>query len=118
MRARRSRGLSAWPRCAASGRPSLLFLAIIGGIYLGVVTPTEAAAAGAFLTGLIGVTHRRLNGAAIMAFLGRALRTTVAIFTILIGALLFGYFLAITQTPQKLTAFWWRWISAATARSR
>ena len=29
----------------------LLFLAIIGGIYLGIVTPTEAAAAGAFLTG-------------------------------------------------------------------
>ena len=37
----------------------LLFIAIIGGIYLGVVTPTEAAAAGAFLTGLIGVVRRR-----------------------------------------------------------
>jgi tripartite ATP-independent transporter DctM subunit len=83
----------------------LLFIAIIGGIYLGVVTPTEAAAAGAFLTGLISVVRRRLNGAAIMACLVEALRTTVAIFTILIGALLFGYFLAITQTPQKLTSF-------------
>ena len=40
-----------------------------------------------------------------MACLVEALRTTVAIFTILIGALLFGYFLAITQTPQKITAF-------------
>ena len=40
-----------------------------------------------------------------MACLVEALRTTVAIFTILIGALLFGYFLAITQTPQKLTSF-------------
>jgi tripartite ATP-independent transporter DctM subunit len=83
----------------------LLFCAIIGGIYLGVVTPTEAAAAGAFLTGLIGVLRRRLGGAAIMACLIEALRTSVAIFTILIGALLFGYFLAITQTPQKLTSF-------------
>ena len=32
-------------------------------------------------------------------------RTTAAVFTILIGALLFGYFLTITQTPQNVTAF-------------
>lgn len=83
----------------------LLFLAIIGGIYTGVVTPTEAAAAGAFLTALIGVVRRRLDRHAIMLSLIEALRTSVAIFTILIGALLFGYFLAITQTPQKITAF-------------
>jgi C4-dicarboxylate transporter, DctM subunit len=99
----------AWPERVASLRGTwavgLLFIAIIGGIYLGVVTPTEAAAAGAFLTGLIGVVRRRLSGAAIMACLVEALRTTVAIFTILIGALLFGYFLAITQTPQKITSF-------------
>ena len=99
----------AWPERLASLRGTwaalLLFIAIIGGIYLGIVTPTEAAAAGAFLTGLIGVVRRRLGGAAIMACLVEALRTTVAIFTILIGALLFGYFLAITQTPQKITSF-------------
>ena len=99
----------AWPERFASLRGTwaalLLFIAIIGGIYLGMVTPTEAAAAGAFLTGLIGVLRRRLGGAAIMACLVEALRTTVAIFTILIGALLFGYFLAITQTPQKITSF-------------
>jgi C4-dicarboxylate transporter DctM subunit len=99
----------AWPERFASLRGIwavlLLFIAIIGGIYLGIVTPTEAAAAGAFLTGLIGVLRRRLGGAALMACLVEALRTTVAIFTILIGALLFGYFLAITQTPQKITGF-------------
>jgi C4-dicarboxylate transporter DctM subunit len=83
----------------------LLFVLIIGGIYLGVVTPTEAAAAGAFLTAVIGVLRRQLDGRAILGCLIEALRTTVAIFTILIGALLFGYFLAITQTPQKLTGF-------------
>ena len=70
-----------------------------------MVTPTEAAAAGAFLTAAIGVLRRRLDGRAILGCLIEALRTTVAIFTILIGALLFGYFLAITQTPQKLTGF-------------
>ena len=99
----------AWPARLASLRGIwavlLLFVLIIGGIYVGVVTPTEAAAAGAFLTGLISVLRRRLDGAQIMACLVEALRTTVAIFTILIGALLFGYFLAITQTPQKITSF-------------
>jgi tripartite ATP-independent transporter DctM subunit len=83
----------------------LLFLAIIGGIYTGVVTPTEAAAAGACLTGLIGVLRGRLDGRALLDSLTEAVRTSVAIYTILIGALLFGYFLTITQTPQKITAF-------------
>ena len=34
-----------------------------------------------------------------------ATRTTAAVFTVLIGALLFGYFLTVTQTPQKMTMF-------------
>ncbi len=83
----------------------LLFIAIIGGIYFGVVTPTEAAAAGAFLTGLIGVLRGRLGLRELRDSLVEALRTSVAIYTILIGAMLFGYFLAVTQTPQKVTAF-------------
>ncbi len=82
----------------------LLFLCIIGVIYGGFATPTEAAAVGAFLTMMIGVARGRLDRRGIMVSLIEALRTSVAIFTILIGALLFGYFLAITQTPQKLTA--------------
>ena len=83
----------------------VLFVAIVGGIYAGVVTPTEAAAAGAFLTALIGVLRRRLGPRAIVESLVEALRTSVAIYTILIGAILFGYFLTVTQTPQTITAF-------------
>ncbi|WP_029041537.1 TRAP transporter large permease [Cucumibacter marinus] len=98
-----------WPEAFRSlfelGPTLILFAAIIGGIYFGVVTPTEAAAAGAFLTGLIGIVRRRLGWREITESLVEALRTSVAIFVILIGALLFGYFLAVTQTPQKITAF-------------
>ena len=83
----------------------VLFIAIIGAIYLGVATPTEAAAVGALLTMLIGIVRRRLGPRLIVESLTEALRTSVAIYTILIGAILFGYFLAITQTPQKITAF-------------
>jgi len=83
----------------------ILFIAIIGSMYLGIATATEAAAVGSVLTCLIGVLRGRLNVAKILDSLIEALRTSVAIYTILIGAVLFGYFLAITQTPQKITAF-------------
>ncbi|MDN2580739.1 TRAP transporter permease [Aquibium sp. ELW1220] len=83
----------------------ILFIAIIGSMYLGIATATEAAAVGSVLTCLIGVLRGRLNLNKIMDSLIEALRTSVAIYTILIGAVLFGYFLAITQTPQKITAF-------------
>lgn len=83
----------------------LLFIAIVGGIYLGVVTPVEAAALGACCTFLIGVLRRRLTLKLTLACLLDALRTSVAIFTILIGAMLFGYFLTVTQSPQLLTSW-------------
>ncbi|GGL61589.1 TRAP transporter large permease [Wenxinia marina] len=97
-----------WRSLAGIWAVALLFVAIIGGIYLGVVTPTEAAGAGAVLTALIGVLRGRLGWRAMRESLVEALRTSVAIYTILIGAMLFGYFLAITQTPQKITA----WLAA------
>ncbi|WP_425416239.1 TRAP transporter large permease [Oricola indica] len=81
----------------------LLFIAIIGSIYFGVATATEAAAVGSFLTALIGILRGRLNARKLMDSLVEALRTSVSIYTILIGAILFGYFLAVTQTPQKIT---------------
>ncbi|WP_309082967.1 TRAP transporter large permease [Chelativorans sp.] len=82
----------------------LLFIAVIGVIYLGIATPTEAAAVGAFATMLIGIMRGRLNTRSILDSLVEALRTSVVLYTVLIGAMLFGYFLAITQSPQKLTA--------------
>ncbi len=87
----------------------VLFIAIIGSIYLGIATATEAAAVGSVLTALIGILRRRLGFHALMESLIEALRTSVAIYTILIGAILFGYFLAITQTPQKITAILVSW---------
>lgn len=83
----------------------LLFVAIIGSIYMGVATATEAAAVGSFLTAVIGFVRKRLTWRSLLESLVEALRTSVSIYTILIGAILFGYFLAITQTPQKVTAW-------------
>ena len=83
----------------------LLFLFVIGGIYGGLFTATEAAGMGAAGAFIISVLRRRLSGPAILRSLLEATRTTAAVFTVLIGALLFGYFLTITQTPQKVTEF-------------
>ncbi|MGR3803841.1 MAG: TRAP transporter large permease [Marinibacterium profundimaris] len=83
----------------------LLFVAVILSIYFGIVTATEAAAAGALLTALIGLARGRLTWTSLLDSLVEALRTSVAIYTVLIGATLFGYFLAVTQVPQELTAF-------------
>lgn len=86
--------------------PSLvLFAFVIGGLYGGVFTPTEAGGMGAGGAFILGVLRRKLDRRGIRTALLQATRTAAAVFTVLIGALLFGYFLTITQTPQKLTAF-------------
>jgi tripartite ATP-independent transporter DctM subunit len=86
--------------------PSLvLFVFVIGGLYGGFFTPTEAGGMGAGGAFLLGIIRRKLDRAGIRTALLQATRTAAAVFTVLIGALLFGYFLTITQTPQKLTAF-------------
>lgn len=81
----------------------LLFAFVIGGLYGGLFTATEAAGAGAGGAFLIGLARGRLSRADIMRSLLETTRTTAAVFTVLIGALLFGYFLTVTQTPQKVT---------------
>src|SRR4029078_12506295 len=85
--------------------PLLLFVLVIGGLYGGVFTPTEAGGVGASGAFLLGVLRRRLDRDKIRASLLQATRTAAAGFTVLIGALLFGYFLTITQVPQKVTEF-------------
>jgi C4-dicarboxylate transporter DctM subunit len=85
--------------------PVTLFLLVIGGLYGGVFTPTEAGGMGASGAFILGVLRGRLDGKAIRASLLQATRTAAAVFTVLIGALLFGYFLTITQVPQKVTEF-------------
>jgi C4-dicarboxylate transporter, DctM subunit len=100
---------ASWKERIASVRevwaPLLLFVFVIGGLYGGVFTPTEAGGMGAGGAFLIGVLRGRLSRKDIRASLLQATRTAAAVFTVLIGALLFGYFLTVTQTPQKITMF-------------
>ncbi len=83
----------------------LLFAFVIGGIYGGLFTATEAAGCGAAGAFIIGLVRGRLSRGDIRRSLLEATRTTAAVFTVLIGAILFGYFLTVTQTPQNVTTF-------------
>jgi C4-dicarboxylate transporter DctM subunit len=79
-----------------------LFVLVMGGIYGGFVTITEAAGLGVAGALVIGVARGRLNWSQIVDSLVEALRTSAAIFFILIAAFLFQYFLAVTNTSQLL----------------
>ncbi|MFZ4479794.1 MAG: TRAP transporter large permease [Rhodoferax sp.] len=79
----------------------LLFMLVLGGMYAGFVTVTEAAGLGAAGALLIGLARRRLNPAKIRHALVESLRVSSTIMMIVVGAFLFGYFLTITQFTQK-----------------
>ena len=83
----------------------LLFGFVIGGMQGGLFTPTEAASTGAIGAFLIGLARGRLNRASIIAALVTSLRTIATVFAIVVGAFLFGYFLTVTGTTQKLVDF-------------
>ena len=84
---------------------ALIFLAVVGGIYVGVFTPTEGAAVGALGTGLVALGSGKLGwGAAREAVVATA-ASTAMIFFIVLGAGFFNGFLALARVPQTLSAF-------------
>jgi C4-dicarboxylate transporter, DctM subunit len=101
----RSSWAERWGAAREVWAPLALFVFVIGGLYGGLFTPTEAGGMGAGGAFLISIARRRLSRADILESLLQATRTAAAVFTVLIGAILFGYFLTVTQTPQNVTAF-------------
>ncbi len=101
-----------WPqrwRSLASIWPiAMLFVFVLGGMYGGFFTSTEAAGMGAMGALLLGIARGTLNRVTILESLVAALRVTASIFVVVIGAYLFGYFLTITQTTQAMVA----WLAA------
>lgn len=87
---------------------ALLFVFVLGGMYGGFFTSTEAAGMGAMGALLIGLARGTIRSNAVFDCLVDALKVTSSIFVVVIGAYLFGYFLTITQTTQAMVA----WMSA------
>ncbi|MBU0733380.1 MAG: TRAP transporter large permease [Proteobacteria bacterium] len=89
----------------------LLFFIVIGGLYIGFFTPTEAAATGAFFALIMVFIRRKQAGKLSIAFstsFVNTLRTTCMVFLVLMGAGLYSFFLTLAQVPQVLSA----WIAA------
>lgn len=80
----------------------VLFLLVIGGIYFGIFSPVEAAGIGAFGAFVIALARRRLNWERFKHSLIDSLEAAAMIFLIMLGANIFGYFLAVTGLPQAL----------------
>lgn len=79
-----------------------LFALVMGGIYFGVFTPTEAAGIGAFGSFVIAVARRKLSIASFIDSLLATGNMTAMIFLIIIGANIFSNFLALTGIPFML----------------
>ncbi|TCK02724.1 TRAP transporter large permease [Marinobacterium mangrovicola] len=79
---------------------SVIFVIVLGGIYLGFFTPTEAAAVGVVLTAVLAFTHGKMKFDAFKESLIKTAISTAMIFFIVFGADLFSVFIALSQLPQ------------------
>ncbi|OGO20411.1 MAG: hypothetical protein A2144_03715 [Chloroflexi bacterium RBG_16_50_9] len=83
----------------------LLFLLIMGGIYGGVFTPTEAGGVGAFGALVIGLASRQLNRTGFFESLLDTGRSAAMMILLLMGAFIFIQFLALTRIPNTASEF-------------
>ena len=84
---------------------TVLFVVIMGGIYGGVFTPTEAAGIGAAATFLMTLKRRGWKPRLYLTVLIEAAQTTAIMFALVIGALVFTNFLTVAGLPNQLLAF-------------
>jgi C4-dicarboxylate transporter, DctM subunit len=79
----------------------LIILIVIGGIYAGVFTPTEAAAIGTVAMLAVGLLQRSLSWDGFKESLIQTAETSAMIFAILLGAEVFDAFLGLSQMPER-----------------
>jgi len=86
----------------------ILFVLIMGGLFWGFFTPTEAGAIGAFGTLVLALIRRNLTWKGFITALFETTRTSCMILVIVAGATIFGHFLAVTRIPFDMAS----WISS------
>jgi C4-dicarboxylate transporter, DctM subunit len=98
-----------WDSLAGIWPVLVLIIGVMGGLYAGVVTPTEGGAVGAFLAALIGVVQRKLNVEGFIEALKDAMATTAQLFFVGMGAILFTKFLALSGTAEMFKEVIGQW---------
>ena len=86
----------------------ILFLMVMGGLFFGIFTPTEAGAIGAFGTFLIAVVRRKISFQGFVQSLVETTRISCMILMVVAGATIFGHFLAVTRIPFDVA----NWVSS------
>ncbi|VEN72886.1 C4-dicarboxylate ABC transporter permease [Candidatus Desulfarcum epimagneticum] len=84
-----------------------VFILVMGGLFLGWFTPTEAGGVGAMGTLALTVARRTMTWAKFVKSLYETLRTSCMVLLLITGATIFGHFLAVTRIPFSLAA----WVS-------
>jgi len=93
-----------WTALRAASPVLFLMLAVFGGLYSGVFTVTEAASVAAVLSLLFAVARGRLNWAQLWQGLRESAAATGMIYVMIMGALIFTYFLNLARVPDALVA--------------
>jgi len=83
----------------------LVFALVMGGLFFGFFTPTEAAAVGAFGVFAVSVVRRQLTWQGLVKSLYETLRTSCMVMLLIAGAVVFGKFLAVTRIPFNVAAW-------------
>ncbi len=83
----------------------VIFLLVIGGLYSGVFTPTEAGAVGVFFTVVVTAVSGRLSWNGFVCSVKDTLKISCMVFVLVAGAIIFGRFLAITRLPFMVADF-------------
>ncbi|UCH21152.1 MAG: TRAP transporter large permease [Deltaproteobacteria bacterium] len=82
----------------------LIFLIVVGGIYFGIFTPTEAAAVGATVALLVALGKRKLNKEALKASMAETTQLSGMILAVVIGSMVFASFIITTGVPNALAS--------------
>lgn len=85
--------------------PLLIFMAVVGSIYAGLATPTEAASLGVVAALLLAAVNRRLTPAMLMQCLEGTMRTTAMVMMIVLAAMFLNFVLSVIGLTQLLTDF-------------
>jgi tripartite ATP-independent transporter DctM subunit len=82
-----------------------VFILVMGGLFLGLFTPTEAAAVGAFGVLAVALLRRQMTWQGFVKSLYETLRTSCMVMLLIAGAVVFGKFLAITRIPFDIASW-------------
>ena len=87
------------------GETLAVFALVMGGLFFGLFTPTEAAAVGVFGVLMASLIHRQLTWSAFKEALFDTLKTSCMVMMLIAGATVFGKFMAVTRIPFNIASW-------------